>query len=41
MGLKIPIRGGNWNNQANAGVFNLNVNNVRSYANWNIGFRAA
>lgn len=33
--------GGNWNNGANAGVFALNVNNRRSNANGNIGFRSA
>jgi hypothetical protein len=37
----LPIRGGNWNNGANAGVFALNLNNPRSNANANIGFRAA
>lgn len=37
----MPIRGGNWNNRANAGLFNLNLNNARSNANWDIGFRAA
>ena len=34
-------RGGNWNNGANAGVFILNGYNSRSYANTNVGFRAA
>jgi|GEM_PF-1976128 hypothetical protein len=34
------IRGGNFNNTANAGVFYLNVNNAPSNANNNIGFRA-
>lgn len=33
--------GGNWNNGANAGVFNLNGNNGRSNSNGNIGFRSA
>ena len=33
--------GGNWNNGANAGVFNVNGNNARSNANGNIGFRSA
>jgi hypothetical protein len=36
-----PLRGGNWNNAASAGVFALNLNNVRSNVNTNIGFRAA
>ncbi len=39
--MRLPIAGGNWNNGATAGVFNLNLNNPRSNANWNIGFRAA
>lgn len=37
----MPIAGGNWNNGANAGVFNLNLNNARSNSNSNIGFRSA
>ena len=35
------IRGGNWNNGTNAGVFSLDLNNAPSAANTNIGFRAA
>ena len=35
----LPIRGGNWNNSASAGVFNLNCNNTRSNVNDNIGAR--
>jgi hypothetical protein len=38
---RIPIRGGNWNNQDNAGLFNLNLNNERDIRNNNIGFRVA
>lgn len=38
---RLPIRGGNWNNGSNAGVFALNLNNSRSNANSNIGFRPA
>ena len=38
---RLPIRGGNWNNAANSGVFALNLNNARSNANSNIGFRPA
>ena len=38
--LRLPICGGNWNNTSNAGVFNLNLNNTRSNANGNIGFRS-
>ena len=34
------IRGGNFNNDAIAGVFYLNVNNAPSNSNYNIGFRA-
>ncbi|AVO74741.1 hypothetical protein C6362_07260 [Megasphaera elsdenii DSM 20460] len=39
--IRLPIAGGNWNNGSNAGVFALNVNNRRSNANGNIGFRSA
>ncbi len=35
------IRGGNFNNGTNAGVFAVNGNNTPSNANNNIGFRAA
>lgn len=35
----VPIRGGNWNNESNAGVFNLNLNNERTNSNTNIGAR--
>lgn len=38
---RLPIRGGNWNNGANAGVFALNLHNPRSNASSNIGFRPA
>ena len=38
---RIPIRGGNWNNGSNAGVAALNLNNLRSNSNNNIGFRPA
>ncbi|WP_300083959.1 hypothetical protein [Rhodoferax sp.] len=38
---RLPIRGGNWNNGASAGVFALNLNNARSNANTNIGARCA
>lgn len=37
----IPLRGGSWSTQANAGVFRLNVGNVRSNSSWDVGFRAA
>lgn len=32
------VTGGNWDNQANAGVFNLNLNNARTITNQNVGF---
>lgn len=35
-----PISGGNWNNSSNAGVWALNLNNVRGNSNNNVGFRA-
>nr|DAP06909.1 MAG TPA: TREPONEMA DENTICOLA VARIABLE PROTEIN 1 FUNCTION, PERIODONTAL DISEASE [Caudoviricetes sp.] len=38
---RLPIRGGNWNNGANAGVFYTNLNNPRSNSNNNVGFRSA
>jgi RNA-directed DNA polymerase len=37
----MALRGGNWNNGADAGVFALNLNNLRSNTNTNIGFRPA
>lgn len=39
--MRLPIRGGNWNNGANAGVFELNLNNSRALSNDNVGFRSA
>ena len=36
----LPIVGGNWNNDANAGVFNVNLNNTSSNTNNNNGARA-
>jgi hypothetical protein len=38
---RMPLRGGNWNNGANAGLGSLNLNNARSNVNSNIGFRPA
>lgn len=35
-----PIAGGNWNNSATAGVWTLNLNNVRGNSNTNVGCRA-
>ena len=40
-GERMPKRGGNWNNGANAGLGALNLNNERSNSNTNIGFRFA
>lgn len=37
----MPLCGGAWNSGTNAGVFNINLNNVRTNANSNIGFRSA
>lgn len=39
--MLLPIRGGDYNNGANAGLFALNLNNARTNANGNIGFRPA
>ena len=38
---RCAYRGGNWNNGANAGVFNVNLNNPRGNSNANIGGRSA
>jgi len=35
-----PIASGNWNNGSTAGVWALNLNNVRANSNNNVGFRA-
>jgi hypothetical protein len=35
------LRGGNWNNTSNAGVFTLNLNNGPANTNTNIGFRCS
>ena len=34
------ISGANWNNGGNAGVWALNLNNVRGNSNDNVGFRS-
>lgn len=39
--IELPIRGGNWGNGSNAGVFNVNLNNSRSIVSTNVGFRSA
>jgi hypothetical protein len=36
----LPNAGGNWNNVANAGVFELNINNTATNDNNNNGARA-
>lgn len=36
----LPNAGGNWNNDANAGVFELNINNTATNNNNNNGARA-
>jgi len=40
-GERIPLRGGGWGDQANAGLFDLNLHNPRSLVYWYVGFRAA
>ena len=35
------LRGGNWNNDTNAGAFGLKLNNTPDNRNNNIGFRCA
>ena len=37
----LPLRGGDWNNGSTAGVFALNLNNVRTIVSSNVGFRPA
>ncbi len=37
----MPLRGGNYGNVGQAGVFALNLNNRRSNSYHNVGFRAA
>lgn len=37
----MALLGGNWNNEANAGVRALNLNNSPGNSNTNIGFRCA
>ena len=40
-GLRFPLRGGDWNNGASAGLGALNLNNRRANVNTNVGFRPA
>ncbi len=37
----MPLCGGNWNNGAADGAFAVNLNNLRSNSNANVGFRSA
>ena len=41
VGERLPVRGGDWNNGAAAGLFYLNCHNVRSVVNARFGFRPA
>ena len=38
---RLPIRGGNWNNSANSGVFALHLNDARSRTSAAVGSRPA
>ena len=38
-GLRVPLRGGIWNNASNAGLGALNLSIRRSNAYWSVGFR--
>jgi hypothetical protein len=40
-GLRFPLRGGSWNNGADAGLGALNLNDRRANLNTNVGFRPA
>ena len=40
-GEYFPLRGGRWDNGANAGVFSTHLNNSRALVNRSIGFRSA
>jgi hypothetical protein len=40
-GERLALRGGSWNHGAGCGPFALNLNNIRTYSNWGIGFRSA
>ena len=39
--MRLPLRGGNWNNASNAGVCYLNLNNPRSNSRCYLGVRPA
>ena len=38
---RFPLRGGNWNNGANAGLGFLSLSNSRAYSDNLLGFRPA
>jgi hypothetical protein len=38
--MRCVLAGGNWSNGSNAGVWARNLNNTRTNANNNVGFRA-
>ena len=40
-GERLPLRGGDYNNNSNCGLFALNLNNNRTNYNRNVGFRSA
>ena len=40
-GERIPFSGGSWNNGSDAGLFDLNLNGVRSGSSGSVGFRSA
>ena len=40
-GERLPIRGSSFNNHANGGPSAVNLNNLRSNVNVNVGFRSA
>jgi hypothetical protein len=40
-GERLPLCGGGWGRGSAAGVFALNLLNVRSHSDWNFGFRPA
>ena len=39
--MRLPYRGGNWNNGANAGLAALGLNGSRVVTNTDLGFRPA
>lgn len=41
VGERVPLCGGSWSGASNAGVFDVNLHNPRSYSYSNVGFRSA